>query len=333
MIKKVTFIILAMLFVGCSDTSSKALFSEDELKQLKEAGINSEIKECAYPKSLMKMIDHDLNSEYVNEYCELKSISSPQAINALLVKGVKGKELKEYAEVKYLRVANVERYLNYKDQSLTKKELVKQVNLNLDQKPYEHITEIEDTNDITMLINKFSKLPDGYVPSDVMDTPAICTCQYSCFPNQQYVVKEAGEHYQSLVDAANGEGIKIVAIASLRDYNYQKTLYNYYLNSEGLEYADQYFARPGQSEHNSGLAIDITMDDMDYTQIENHPKYQWLLDNIADYGFILRYPKDKEDVTGFSHESWHLRYVGKDLAIELNKKRLTLDEYKAMQGD
>ena len=125
------------------------------------------------------------------------------------------------------------------------------------------------------------------------------------------------------------QGINIKAIASYRSYSYQKNLYDYYANTEGKEYADKYYARPGQSEHNSALAVDVTLNNENFNEIENSEDYDWLINNIANYGFILRYPKDKVEITGYQYESWHLRYVGVEAAQEMTKQNLTLDEYIA----
>ena len=84
-----------------------------------------------------------------------------------------------------------------------------------------------------------------------------------------------------------------------------------------------------ESEICSALAVDVTINDENFNEIENSEHYDWLLKHIADYGFILRYPEDKVDVTGYQYESWHLRYVGKDIAKEIVKQGLTLDEYIA----
>ncbi|HIR15316.1 MAG TPA: M15 family metallopeptidase, partial [Candidatus Onthosoma merdavium] len=135
----------------------------------------------------------------------------------------------------------------------------------------------------------------------------------------------------AFVKAAAKEGFTMKSIASMRDIAYQRTLYEYYKNLEGEAYADTYFARPGQSEHNTALAIDVTFDQENYEEIESSPHYDWFLSHMADYGFILRYPKGKEDITGFGHESWHIRYVGKEAAQTIMEKGITLEEYLATQ--
>ena len=106
----------------------------------------------------------------------------------------------------------------------------------------------------------------------------------------------------------------------------QKIIYNDYVARDGQLMADTYSARPGYSEHQSGLAIDVNSLDQDW---ENTPEGKWLSANCYKYGFIIRYPKGKEDITGYMYEPWHIRYVGKDLAEKLynNGNWLTLEEY------
>ena len=152
---------------------------------------------------------------------------------------------------------------------------------------------------------------------------------FSCQSEPQYLRKEVANAFSELVKAGKEKQINIKAIASYRSFAYQKNLYDYYEQSQGKEYADKYYARPGQSEHNSALAVDVTINNENFNEIENSEHYDWLLKHIADYGFILRYPEDKVDVTGYQYESWHLRYVGKDIAKEIVKQGLTLDEYIA----
>ena len=114
--------------------------------------------------------------------------------------------------------------------------------------------------------------------------------------------------------AASSEGINIYVVSGFRSYNTQNTLYNNYVNRDGRDEADTYSARPGHSEHQTGLAADFNMvdDDFEYTA-----EGKWLNDNAYKYGFILRYPKGKTGETGYIYESWHYRYVGVDLASKL----------------
>lgn len=139
--------------------------------------------------------------------------------------------------------------------------------------------------------------------------------------------KEAYDAYVKFCKAAAKNDINIRTIAGYRTYEYQKGLWDYYASVNGEEYADQYYARPGQSEHNSGLAVDITFNGYNFNEIENYDGYDWILKNMHKYGFILRYPEDKTDVTQYGYESWHIRYVGKEAATKIYKNNWTLEEY------
>ena len=117
--------------------------------------------------------------------------------------------------------------------------------------------------------------------------------------------------------------------SGFRSYGTQAQLYQSYVNKEGQAAADRYSARPGYSEHQTGLAFDVI--GTDGNLVEDAGAAQWLLDHAADYGFVVRYLKGKESVTGYMHEEWHLRYVGKE-AKEIAASGLTLEEYYGFDG-
>ena len=117
--------------------------------------------------------------------------------------------------------------------------------------------------------------------------------------------------------------------SGFRSYGTQAQLYQSYVNREGQAAADRYSARPGYSEHQTGLAFDVI--GTDGHLVEDESAAQWLLDHAADYGFVVRYLKGKESVTGYMHEEWHLRYVGKE-AKEIAASGLTLEEYYGFDG-
>ena len=131
--------------------------------------------------------------------------------------------------------------------------------------------------------------------------------------------------------AAYQHGYKIDIMSGYRTYEYQDNLYNKSLQEKG--YADTFrsIAKPGCSEHQTGLAIDICIyhDGKCYIEheIENTAELSWLKNNCAQYGFILRYPKEKEDITGYNYEPWHYRFVGVELATKLYEEDITLEEY------
>lgn len=128
------------------------------------------------------------------------------------------------------------------------------------------------------------------------------------------LTSEFNNAFNQMKDAASSDGLNIYVVSGFRSYNTQNNLYNNYVNRDGRDAADTYSARPGHSEHQSGLAADINMvdDSFEYTA-----EGKWLNDNAYKYGFVLRYPKGKTGETGYIYESWHYRYVGVDLAKKL----------------
>lgn len=160
-----------------------------------------------------------------------------------------------------------------------------------------------------LVVNKTYPLPADYDPGKLDDT-----------------AKAAFDQMQA--DAA-AEGLDLYIGSSYRDYQYQVTIYNNYCELYGWEMADTFSARPGYSEHQTGLTIDCnTIDDA----FSDTPEAAWLAEHCADYGFIIRFPEGKEDITGYQYESWHIRYVGVETAREIQSLGLTLEEYLGVQS-
>ena len=139
----------------------------------------------------------------------------------------------------------------------------------------------------------------------------------------------------NMLEAGKAAGFEYNAFSGFRSYEYQTTLYNRYVNRDGKANADRYSARPGYSEHQTGLAFDIgevNRQDLWLTEeFGETPAGQWLMNNAHHYGFILRYPKGKEHITGFMYESWHYRYVGVEHATTIYNANTTLEEYLNIQ--
>jgi D-alanyl-D-alanine carboxypeptidase len=133
-----------------------------------------------------------------------------------------------------------------------------------------------------------------------------------------------------LFNAAREDDVMLVARSGYRSYATQTALYNSYVNSYGQEYADKYSARPGTSEHQTGLAMDITAESINFQLDDSFGKTKeglWLADNAHRYGFVIRYPEGMEGITGYFYEPWHVRYLGVRLATNIYKSGLTLEEY------
>lgn len=142
---------------------------------------------------------------------------------------------------------------------------------------------------------------------------------------------EARLAYEEMAAAARKAGYELTAFSTFRSFEYQTTLYNRYVERDGKDNADRYSARPGYSEHQTGLAFDIgevgRKELWLTSEFGETEAGKWLAENAHFYGFILRYPKGKEDKTGYMYESWHFRYLGIPLATEVKESGLTLEEF------
>lgn len=181
-----------------------------------------------------------------------------------------------------------------------------------------------NVDSILLIANKKHPLESDYVPSDLVQ-PNVRTNK-----SDIYLRSEASIALEEMFKAAQDEGIYLVLGSGYRSYNYQKTLYDNYVARDGEEAANRYSAKPGYSEHQTGLAVDIS----DYSQqnflkqnFENTSEGKWLFENSYKYGYVLRYLKDKEDITGYMYEPWHYRYIGKKEALEVKESNLSLEEY------
>lgn len=134
---------------------------------------------------------------------------------------------------------------------------------------------------------------------------------------------------------AQKQGLHLVINSAYRSYEEQKKIYDEYFRIYDSVTASKLVAIPGCSEHQLGLSVDLTSQnvlDGTYSLFGNTPEYQWVINHAHEYGFILRYPKDKTNITGTANEPWHFRYVGKKAAREMYEKNLTLEEYTLKHG-
>ncbi len=143
--------------------------------------------------------------------------------------------------------------------------------------------------------------------------------------------KEARNAFQAMAAEAKLSGYELIAFSTYRSFDYQTQLYDRYVTNDGQEEADRYSARPGYSEHQTGLAFDIG--EQHFEQHFARESFgeteagKWVAANAHKYGFIMRYPQGKEKITGYMYEPWHFRYVGKELAAKIFKANTTLEEY------
>ncbi len=179
---------------------------------------------------------------------------------------------------------------------------------------------IKEPNKYDVLVNKKNKLPDNYIPKDLN----LLSSKYS--NSKQYLRNIAQINFEKMARDIDND-LKIIAVSTYRSSDYQENLFNNYVKEKGLEYASKCSAKKGFSEHQTGLAVDIANENLDYDNFDKTKEFKWICENAHKYGFILRYPKDKINITGYKYEPWHFRYVG-DIAEYLYKNDLTLEEYK-----
>lgn len=178
-------------------------------------------------------------------------------------------------------------------------------------------------NNDLILVNKNFFLNDDYQPNNLVDVKTKNVNFIQRDNEDMLIIQTVLEQYCLLYQDAIKEGYNLYIFSAYRDYEKQKILY-YLINDED----NQISAKPGHSEHQTGLAIDISTLKWGLSNyFENSNEYEWLINNAYKYGFVLRYPKEKEYLTGYSFEPWHFRYVGKEHAKIIYEMGLTLEEY------
>lgn len=226
----------------------------------------------------------------------------------------------------YFLYKNLDNYLEYIDNNPGKQlsDVVAIINVSADKDWYDGTSATDTSKGSQLLVNKFHSLANDYQPN-LVDIK-----NWYAYSSAKEMDEEAYYAFISMYNAAKEVGFSLVINSSYRSYQEQEEVYNDYKTRYGSEYADAYAARPGHSEHQTGLVIDIAIDSgYDKNTFDTSPKYEWLQNNAHKYGYILRYPKDKEYLTGYSYESWHYRYVGVDIATYIHEHNITFDEYYA----
>jgi D-alanyl-D-alanine carboxypeptidase len=237
------------------------------------------------------------------------------------------KTIVSFIKQKYFLYKNLDRYLAYykknKDDKLS--HVVSIVNVKADYEWYdEDIVEATDTSQGDLiLVNKFHYLTDDFVPDNIVDIS-----KTHCYGDNE-TTEEVYKAFKNMWTAAKEEDLSLIITSSYRDYEFQERLWNSYANSNSESWADSISARAGYSEHQTGLSLDIVTYNSQLNDFEETDEFKWLQENAYKYGFILRYPKDKTDITGYDYESWHYRYVGKEVAKKIHDEDITYDEYYA----
>lgn len=304
------FILLVILVIGL-------IFGIKKYKEYKYHQTNLyKLTQVGYTLDESKLIVNKLNNE--NE--------------TYFVNNEKNDYVLDIIKEKYFLEKYLYEYLDYKKENkkTSNTDVVAIVNVRANKEWYDPKTvrETDLSKGNLILVNKFNYLKNDYEPSDITSLDL----SYSYDNNR--VSKETSDAYLEMAKAAKKDNISLMANSSFRTYDRQEAVYKEFYYSKGVSYADQYAARAGYSEHQTGLAIDIFTSGRSTTSdFDTSDAFKWLQTNAHKYGFILRYPKDKEYLTGYNYESWHYRYLGVETATKVYESGLTYDEYYAYYLD
>lgn len=290
---------------------------------MKKYHILEKIDKNTYSKTLeIALESNDFQEQYATFYQNIDYIERKnfiQEINSLLSNNYSPEDINtifaKYHNIHNFEINELNRYEEYRTKNnCSLEEAVLKVNIGLDHDFYTNINSIKNSSEYTVLVNKYHTL-EKYEPQDLK----------SLSYDSKYQLREkAADAFEELVSKAKLDNLYIRPYSAYRSYERQEIIYNNYVIKDGKEKADTYSARPGHSEHQTGLAVDVWSEGYNYIK-ENDAK--WLKENSYKFGFIVRYTKENQHITGYIEEPWHLRYLGIEIATDVVNKNLTYDEY------
>ena len=333
MMKKILIILLSISLFGCS------YIEERKLSKLGYTDKEIEIIET-YPDEIKELFTQEynfmyadlihtkgFNIDYLDEYVKFYGCVNNDDIVYMVNNGETFDHYQKYIEFfkdPYYVEKNKELYLQYVDNYESVRQCVEAINTKSYLDYYTNIEPTDISKDYLMLVNKYYALGSDYEPNDLVDVDP----QYG----RGRLRQEVYEQYCKLQDDASELGYNFKICSAYRAYDVQYGLYNGYLEEDegGQASVDTYSARPGHSEHQTGLCLDLYdavygMDDFGLSEAS-----AWINENCYKYGFIIRYVESKEKVTGYQAEPWQIRYVGNPIiAQDIMEKGITFDEYYA----
>lgn len=306
-----------VLSVGKNKTLNKAF----ESKEYKEVYLDNYRKINYYDfKDLIKYINLLIEKGYSNNDINIILAHGDDKSITDFIKRDKVKYLEEFFTVSYAKLENYDRYVSYSD--LTgedDKTTVLFVNLDLDKEDYSDANEI-DKFSLDMLVNKHNYLKKDFVPNNLVKISSVDTKLDECYANEV-----AYNAYKKMSSDAEKEGYKLIINSAYRSFQDQVKLVDSYTKQYGEDYVIKYVAKEGYSEHQTGLAFDIGSRRVDV--FANSKEYLWMQENAYKYGFIHRFTKKWENITGFRNEPWHYRYVGVEIATYIYEHNISFEEY------
>ena len=332
--KLIAILTLALIVCACSKMPT---FEE----QLEELGYSSEditliqslseehqaLFSDAYKEDLLSFVKDGLfREEKLEEYLKFDGLFEKGRMMKLVNDGILTMEnagkLSRLYQSDHFAEKNESLYLQYMDEYSDLDEMMEMVNSLRYKELYTDIRPVDMSKGDLILVNKYFSLMENYYPDDLVDVdPSLGKGQLS---------KKTYDAFLDLHEAAYRQGYNLRVVSAFRSYSYQDGLYNKYLKVDPKEVVDTYSARPGHSEHQTGMAIDVSLPGVSLDDFWKTDAAKWLNENCAHYGFIIRYPAEKIDITGYMEEPWHIRYLGQEVAEDVVRHGMTYDEYYAV---
>lgn len=309
-------------------------YNKEEIQELRENLSTNELNEIAnypYLSFLIELLqEKEYNSEklldYINYIQQLDINYDLDMVVYLVNHDISypySERLLNIIESKYYISSRLDRYMSYQSDDI--ETIITNVNSNLDYEFYTNIKPTDITKGNLLIVNKYYYLEKDYYYGELVKMDKAYDNKSNSWLNSI-----AYEAFKQLVDDAEKEGYYIRNNSAYRSYDTQNGLYNYYKQEHGLTWADKWSARPGHSEHQTGLALDVGVKDIySLGKFESSKEFVWMKENSYRYGFILRYPQGKEYITGYGYEPWHYRYVGLEAANYIHQNDITFEEYYA----
>ncbi len=307
-------------------------YNEEEIIEIvKDKDLTDYLLKHEYDELYLKIVNtKDYKFKNIDKYINYYKNNSNAPLNDI-VYIINNDINKEYSENlisilkhKYFIKDRLDRYLNYLNKKTDIDDVIRDVNSNLDYEFYTNTKKTDLSKDYLLIVNKYYYLDEDYQNSNLVTMES----NYTKVSGAK-LEKKTYEAFKKLSDDARSQGYYILNNSAYRSYDTQNNLYNNYKAQNGLIWADSYSARPGHSEHQTGLALDVASASTTLTTFENTKEFIWMKENSYKYGFILRYPKGKEYITGYNYEAWHYRYVGEEVAKFIYENDLTFEEYYA----
>ena len=305
--KFIIFIVIVIGIISGIVYGISKLVSNYKYKQTYEYKLLS----IGYDSDEVKTLLHKFNDDKLEDILKRKADSN----------------IASFANEKFFIYENLDKYLDYKksNKETANTKIVSIINTEANIDWMDNERETDTSKEELMLVNRMYGLDSKYTPEDIITIPI--KYAYSGIKIKNSIL----DSIISLIDAAKEEGYTFVVSYGYRTYKEQKKLYDSYANSYGKASADEYVARPGHSEYETGLSFDLEpyKDMSKVKNIKELEEYSWLRDNAHKYGFIFRFESDKEYLTGFSEDPWRLRYVGVDAAEMMYNEKICFEEYYA----